>query len=167
MATKNDTAISTTLTDAIPKSPEAHWNLATALLLTGDYIGGFQEYEWHKRHRDFRGYYRDLPGPLWTGGPLVGQTLLIDADQGLGDTIQLARYIPQVAARGARVLLACSPHLIPLLSGLPGLTAAVARNDDLPSYDCWIDQMTLPRLFGTRPSTIPSPGGYLTADPVR
>ncbi len=150
-----------------PKSPEAHWNLATALLLTGDYIGGFQEYEWHKRHRDFCGYYRDLPGLLWTGASLDGQTLLVDADQGLGDTIQLARYIPRLAARGARVLLACSPHLIPLMSGLPGLIAAVPRDDNLPAYNCWVDQMSLPRLFATEPGTIPSPAGYLVADPDR
>jgi Flp pilus assembly protein TadD len=153
--------------DIAPRSPEAHWNLATALLLTGDYIAGFQEYEWHKRHRDFRGYYRDLPGHLWTGGPLDGQILLVDADQGIGDTIQLARYMPQLAASGARVLLACSTHLIPLLAAQPGLSGVVARNGSLPAYDCWVDQMSLPRLFGTTPGTIPSPAGYLAADRAR
>ena len=150
-----------------PRCPEAHWNRSTALLLTGDYNAGFKEYEWHKRHRDFRGYYRDLPGPLWTGASLKGKTLLVDADQGLGDTLQLVRYMPHLAAMGARVLLACSPHLIPLLASQPGLSGVVPRNGPLPEFDCWVDQMSLPRLFDTRPATIHGAMGYLRPDAIR
>ncbi len=152
---------------------EAHWNLATALLLRGDFPRGFQEYEWRKRHPRFRHAFGALAGPAWTGGDLRGQTLLVQAEQGLGDTIQLARYMPELASRGARVVLACSPALAPLLAGQPGLTqvvpvpATVPATVPLPPHDLWVDQMSLPRLLGTTTATIPYPEGYLRADPAR
>ena len=150
-----------------PLSAEAHWNLATVLLLKGDYERGFNEYEWHSKHPLFRAYWRDLPGPAWDGGSLEGRTLLVHAGQGTGDTIQLARDMPDLTDRGARVILACSPSLIPLLSGQPGLSSVVSRSQALPHYDLWVDQMSLPRLLGTRSDTIPRPGAYLKPDPAR
>ncbi len=150
-----------------PLSAEAHWNLATALLLAGNYERGFREYEWHSRHRLFQAYWRNLPGQVWTGGSLAGKTLLVHAGQGLGDTIQLARYMPLLANRGARVMLACSASLLPFLSGQPGIFAAVSRAAPLPPYDLWIDQMSLPRLLDTRADTIPGHQAYLTAEPER
>jgi tetratricopeptide (TPR) repeat protein len=150
-----------------PEFGEAHWNLATAALLEGDFDRGFREYEWRKRHDRFRGAYRDLPGPVWSGGPCAGATVLVMAEQGLGDTIQLSRYLPLIAARDGVPVLACDPCLIPLLETLPGLAAAVPRTGTLPRYDLWIDQMSLPRAFSTRPDTVPDADGYLTADPVR
>ena len=150
-----------------PGSGEARWNLATALLLKGDFRRGFSEYEWRKKHRNFRHFFRQLPGPAWTGFPLHGKTLLVHAEQGLGDTIQLVRYMPTLAARGARVILACDPALIPLLRDQAGLWDVVARAESLPRYDCWVDQMSLPRLLGATPEDIPEPDGYLVSDPVR
>lgn len=150
-----------------PSCAEAHWNLSTALLLTGDFTRGFEEYQWHKRHRDFRAYYRNLPGPVWAGEDVDGKTLLVDAGQGLGDTIQLARYMPLLAAKGAHVVLACDRRLVSFLSAQPGSAAAVARSMDPPPYDCWIDQMGLPAVFGTQPDTIPGGASYLMPDAVR
>lgn len=148
-----------------PDFAQAHWNLATTALLAGDYITGFREYEWRKRHDRFRRDFIDLPGRVWNGEPLDGLDVLVQAEQGLGDTIQFSRYFPLIAARGGRVTLACDPALIPLLRRAPGLHAAVDKGARLPAYDLWIDQMSLPRVFATMPATIPGAAGWLTADP--
>ncbi len=150
-----------------PEFAQAQWNRATACLLAGDFAAGFQGYEWRKRHDRYRRDFLDLPGPVWWGEPLDGRTLLVNAEQGLGDTIQLARYLPVLAARGARVLLACDQRLIPLLRTLPGVAGVSAKNAPLPAYDVWVDQMSLPLRFATTPQTIPAPEGYLCADPGR
>lgn len=154
---------------AIERAPDyaqAHWNLATAALLEGDFATGFAEYEWRKRHDRFRRDFINLPGPVWNGEPADGLEVLVHAEQGLGDTIQLSRYIPMLATRGARVTLACAPSLLPLLRHVSGLHAAVDKFAPLPAYDLWIDQMSLPRVFATTPDTVPSPEGWLRADPV-
>jgi tetratricopeptide (TPR) repeat protein len=150
-----------------PDFAQAHWNLSFALLLAGDFERGWEEYEWRKRHDRFARDFLSLRGREWQGEPLAGRTLLVHAEQGLGDTIQFARYLPLLAARGARVVLACAPALIPLLGKMPGVASAVPKTGALPPYDLWVDQMSLPRLFCTRPGTIPAPAGYLRADPAR
>lgn len=150
-----------------PDFARAHWNLSFALLLAGDFERGWEEYEWRKRHDRFARDFLSLPGREWEGEPLAGRTLLVHAEQGLGDTLQFARYLPLLAEHGARVVLACAPSLIPLLEKMPGVASAVPKVGALPRYDFWVDQMSLPRLFRTRPDTIPAPAGYLRADPVR
>ncbi|MBV9117086.1 MAG: tetratricopeptide repeat protein [Acetobacteraceae bacterium] len=150
-----------------PDFAQAHWNLATAALLAGDFETGFREYEWRKCHDRFRRDFIDLPGHVWNGEAMDGRHVLVQAEQGLGDTIQLSRYMTPIAARGARVTLACDRRLIPLLRHTPGLDAAIDRFGPLPAYDRWIDQMSLPRVFATTPATIPSPSGWLAApDPA-
>ena len=149
-----------------PDFTQAHWNQAVAALLAGDFDLGFREYEWRKRHDRFRRDFVDLPGPQWDGGDPQGRTILVHAEQGLGDTIQFARFLPLMVTRGARVVLACERALIPLLTQLPGVSV-VPKDTPLPRFDCWIDQMSLPLACGTRPDTIPSAGGYLRADPAR
>jgi tetratricopeptide (TPR) repeat protein len=149
-----------------PDFTQAHWNQAVAALLAGDFDLGLRKYEWRKRHDRFRRDFVDLPGPQWDGGDPQGRTILVHAEQGLGDTIQFARYLPLIVARGGRVVLACERPLIPLLAQLPGVSV-VPKNTPLPRFDCWIDQMSLPLAWGTRLDTIPSAGGYLRADPAR
>jgi tetratricopeptide (TPR) repeat protein len=150
-----------------PDCAQAHWNLAVAALLAGDYARGFAEYEWRKRHDRFRQDFVDLPGPVWTGDDPAGRTILIHAEQGFGDTIQFARYVPLLAARGARVVLACDSRLIEFLGTVPGVSATVSLDAPMPGYDAWIDQMSLPRAFSTSLDSIPLPGAYLVADPMR
>jgi len=147
-----------------PDLAEAHWNQAVAALLGGDFALGFREYEWRKKHDRFRQDFVALPGPEWDGSDLNGRTLLVHAEQGLGDTIQFARFLPLIAAHG-HAILACEPPLIPLLATLPA--TVVAKDAPLPGYDCWIDQMSLPRMFATTAASIPQPHGYLRADAER
>ena len=131
----------------------AHWNAGVALLLGGEWEAGWQRYEWRKRH--FAGSFKRPATPEWGGEPLRGRTILVLAEQGLGDTIQFSRYLPLLVAKGARVALECATSLARLLSHIPSVTAHApgAR----PAHDCWVDQMSLPRLFGTTPETVPPP----------
>jgi Flp pilus assembly protein TadD len=144
----------------------AHWNLAVAALLAGDFAVGFREYEWRKRHDRFRTDFVNLPGPVWDGSALGSRILLVHAEQGFGDTIQFARYLPMLAAGGAKVVLACDWALTALLSTLPGIVAVV-KDRPLPAYDYWVDQMSLPLMCRTQPDAIPSPQGYLCACSTR
>ena len=148
-----------------PGNVNAHWNLATAALLAGDLPRGFAEYEWRKRHDRFRRDFINLPGPIWDGGDPRGRTILIHAEQGLGDTVQFARYLAVIVQQGGMPLLACEPSLVPLLKCIAD-AEVISKYEPPPRYDAWIDQMSLPHVFGTTLDTIPSPSGYLTADPA-
>ena len=158
-----------------PEFPEAHSNLAAALLLAGNYARGLAEYEWRKRDPLFEACYWKSDQPQWTGEDLAGRTLLVFCEQGFGDTIMCARYLPMLAARGARLVLVCTAPLIALLRDLPGVAEVVPRGDPcigarvaadaiVPGYDVWVDQMSLPLRFGTRVDAIGGAAGYLRAD---
>jgi tetratricopeptide (TPR) repeat protein len=149
---------------ARPGFVRAFWNKSVAQLLAGDFVQGWENYESRKRHDRFARDFSALPGREWQGETLEGHTLLVHAEQGLGDTIQFARYLPLLAARGARVVLACAAPLHGLLAPL---AETVPRDARLPPYDAWVDQMSLPRLFATQPHSIPAPCGYLRAEPAR
>lgn len=144
----------------LPNFPQAHWNLAAALLLSGDLQQGFREYEWRKTHPTFRRDFPELPGRYWEGEPLDGRTILVRAEQGLGDTIQFARYLPVLRKLGGQTILACAPPLVPLLGTMPGIRA-ISKRGTLPPYDTWADLLSLPHLLGTTLETIPGAGGYL------
>ncbi len=143
----------------------AHWNLGVAALLQGDFIKGFAAYEWRKRHPVFGRAFTRGSMPEWTGESLASKHLLVRAEQGLGDTIMLARFLPGLAARAERVSLQCAPCLGPLLrqSGV----SIISLNGPPPPHDCAVDQMSLPYLLGLTQDAIPAAAGYLAADPVR
>lgn len=145
-----------------PGLAQAHWNLAVASLLAGNLPRGFAEAEWRKRHPRFRADFPDWPEPEWDGSP--GRMVLVRAEQGAGDTIQFARYLPLIRAAGSEPLLLCAPALVTLLTTIPDVTA-IAKPGPLPAFDAWIDQMSLPRLFGTTLERIPAPDSYLSAPP--
>ena len=140
------------------------WNRAVARLLAGDLAGGFADAEWRRRHPRFAADFAALAGPEWDGGPLAGQRLLVHAGQGMGDTIQFARYLPALIAAAAAVTVVCASPLVRLLAQIEGVTVT-RRSDGMPPHDLWIDQMSLPHHLGSK--TLPSPEGYLSADPAR
>jgi hypothetical protein len=102
--------------------------------------------------------------PLWTGAqPLAGKTILLHAEQGLGDTIQFARYVPQFAAKGARVVLQVQPELKSWLSGIEGAAQVIARGEPEPKFDLHCPMGRLPLASGTTISSVPASFPYLSA----
>ena len=148
-----------------PRFAEARFNLATSLLLTGRLDEGWREYEWRWRCQGFQTQASPYPQPVWEGDDVAGRTILLCSEQGLGDTIQFARYGSLVAARGARVILGCPPALEPLLRTVGGIERAVTDGAKLPRVDFQISLMSLPRVFGTSLDTIPATIPYVTPDP--
>ncbi len=146
-----------------PDYPDAHWNLALALLLSGDFRNGWNEYEWRWRYPRFSSRPRQFSQPKWNGAVLAGRTILLHAEQGLGDTIQFIRYAPLVAERGGRVIVECQPGLVSLLKSAPGVEQVVARGQPLPHFDIYTPLMSLPRIFGTTLESIPAAIPYLSA----
>lgn len=147
-----------------PEFVQAHWNQGIALLLAGDYERGWEKYEARKGYDRSERLYPDPDGEVWRGQSLAGRRILVVAEQGLGDTIQFARYLPLLVACGANVILACDQPLVPLLSGQLGLVEVIGRGSPWPHHDYWVNQMSLPHRFATSLEDIPSPGRYLVAD---
>jgi len=144
---------------------DAHFNEALALLTVGDYARGFAEYEWRwKRPGIAR---RSFGKPLWLGEyPLSRKAILLHAEQGLGDTIQFARYAPLLARQGAKVVIEVQAELRDLLAGLDGVTV-VARGAQLPPYDVHCPLASLPLALKTTPESVPTGIPYLRANPQR
>lgn len=149
-----------------PTFTQAHWNLAIAALLAGDLPRGFTEYEWRKQHPSYRGDFPASAGPQWDGSDPAGRTILVRAEQGSGDVIQFARFLPAIHAAGGVPILVCSAPMAPLIRLIPGVHV-VSSDDSPPPYDVWIDQMSLPRVFAATLDTLPGATGYLRADPHR
>ncbi len=145
-----------------PDYAEAHWNKALALLLRGDLENGFQLHEWRWKRSTFSSKRRDFKQALWLGAePLQGKTILLHAEQGLGDTIQFCRYCEAVQALGATVLLEVQAPLMGLLSSLRGVSSLIRQGDPLPEFDFHCPLMSLPLAFKTRLDSIPSAPHYL------
>jgi tetratricopeptide (TPR) repeat protein len=144
---------------------DAHFNLALALLTRGDYRRGFAEYEWRWRRSGMP--VSKNRGRLWLGEyPLARKTVLLHAEQGLGDTIQFARYAPQLAAAGATVVLEVPPELKGLMSGLGGTGTVIARGEAPPPFDVQCPLGSLPLALQTELATVPAQIPYLSAEPA-
>jgi hypothetical protein len=110
--------------------------------------------------------FRSFPRPQWKGEPLEGKTILIYAEQGLGDAIFFLRFIPIIAGRGAKVLLMLHSPLHRLAENLPGVTQLFdAQNKLLPDFDFHIPLLELPGHLGTNIHTFPDNIPYLAPDP--
>ena len=143
-----------------PQLAEAHWNKALLHLSRGDFAKGWPGYEWRWRRADAEGV-RNFKQPQWRGEDIAGKTILLHAEQGFGDSIQFVRYVPMVAARGARVILEAPDALKPLLAGVEGIASLVSRGAMLPRFDLHCPLMSLPLAFGTTLETVPAAVPYL------
>lgn len=148
-----------------PSFADAHWNLGLCRLTCGDFANGWPEIEWRWQTREFSAHRRDFSQPLWLGcQSIAGRTILLHAEQGLGDTLQFCRYAPLVAALGAVVLLEVQGALLPLLGGLGGVSRLLAQGETLPAFDFHCPLLSLPLAFGTTVASIPAPIPYVRAD---
>jgi len=147
-----------------PAYVEAHWNLAFALLLAGDWQHGWPEYEWRWQRKEWSP--RRFPQPMWDGASLAGKTILLHAEQGLGDTIQFIRYASIVKRHGAAVLVECPKPLLGVLEGCPGVDQWIAQRDGLPAFDVHAPLLSLPGILKTTVENIPAEIPYLFARPA-
>ncbi len=99
---------------AEPDLAAAHFNLGEALLRTGRLEEGWREFEWRWRTPELDEKRRAFPQPPWRGEDVAGKTMLVTAEQGVGDEILYAGMIPDLLERGAKVVLECAPRLVPL-----------------------------------------------------
>jgi Flp pilus assembly protein TadD len=148
-----------------PNHAEVHGNLAYALLLRGEFEEGWREHEWRWRTRHMVGGERDFPQPRWKGEPLEGRTVLLHAEQGLGDTLQFCRYA-SLAGREAPVVLEVQPSLKRLMGSLAGVAEVIARGEPPPVFDAHAPLLSLPFVLGTTLETVPADIPYLAADPA-
>lgn len=147
---------------------KSYWNKAMALLLAGHYAEGLKLYEWRWKVGFYAGKQPRFSASPWLGAEsLQGKTILLHAEQGLGDTIQFCRYAKTVAARGARVILEVQEPLVALLKTLDGPVEVIVRGSPLPAFDAHCPLLSLPLAFKTVVETIPSEAAYLRADPDR
>jgi tetratricopeptide (TPR) repeat protein len=148
-----------------PDFPLAHKNRGMAWLRMGDFERGWPEYEWRWRCDDSPP--RQFSQPMWDGSSPEGRTILLHAEQGLGDTLQFIRYAPLVHQRGGRVLLECQSPLMLLLAQAAGVDALIERGQPLPEFDIHAPLLSLPGIFRTTLETIPAQVPYLQVDPER
>jgi hypothetical protein len=156
-----------------PDYASAHFELGEALLFTGQFREGWEEYEWAWK---VPGVPRLIPPEIaaernWRGEPLDDKTLLVIADQGFGDVIQFMRYIPRVVERCRDLIIACGIEVKPLiaqmLERIPKPVHVFQVWKEAPAFDHYMALSSLPRLFRTELDTIPDEIPYLRADPER
>jgi Flp pilus assembly protein TadD len=148
-----------------PNHSHASYALGLIHLAQGDFETGWKLYESRRRVSGPRAV-RDFPQPTWDGSPLKGQTILLHAEQGLGDSLQFIRYAPLVTARGGRVLLQCPAPLVRLLQNQLTIQQIVPDGAPLPPFNLHCPLLSLPAVFQTTLQSIPATVPYLTPDPA-
>ena len=153
--------------EALARNPvhaKSHFCRSLSWLLAGRLAEGFAEYEW--RWKVLSEMPRAWSQPWWDGSPLGGRTILLYAEQGLGDTIQFARYAPLVAAREGRVVVECQVRVAAVVRSIQGVSEVITPESELPPFDVQAALVSLPRLLGTTLDTIPRATPYLAIEPA-
>ena len=150
-----------------PAHAVARCNRSHLILMEGDFAAGFAEYEWRRKG--------GVPGrqppafdrPEWTGEPLAGRTIVLHTEQGFGDALQFARFVPAVEALGGAVILQVQVPLLALLTRSFPAARVLANDQPLPPFDCHAPLMSLPWRLGTTLDTLPARVPYLVPDPAK
>ena len=151
--------------DLKPDYAEAHLNRSLLWLLSGTFAQAWPEYAWRWQTKgiDTR---RRFAQPLWGGESLAGKTVLLHAEQGLGDTIQFIRYASVVKQQGGTVFVECPKPLLGLLEGCAGVDQLIGQGHDLPAFDVHAPLLSVPGILKTSLETIPAKVPYLFPKPV-
>jgi tetratricopeptide (TPR) repeat protein len=145
-----------------PAAPEPVYNESLVQLALGNFERGWPDYEARWRVPDLKLHRPDFTQPMWDGrSDIAGKTILLHAEQGLGDTILFARFIERVAAKGARVILAAQAALAPLLRSIPGVAQVFTSGEPLPDFDLHASLGSLPLAFNATLETIACERAYL------
>jgi tetratricopeptide (TPR) repeat protein len=151
----------------MPDFAGAHFGMAEAFLLRGDFARGWEEYEWRFKLANAPRLMPASDKPQWDGSQLAPGKLMLIADQGYGDVIQFCRYIGWAAQRAPEPALACSLEILPIVNQQPGLGMVFDHWDKRPDFEAYCPLSGLPRLHGTRLNTIPAEIPYVRADPQK
>ncbi|MBV9247665.1 MAG: glycosyltransferase family protein [Acetobacteraceae bacterium] len=146
---------------------DAHLALAQNLLASGEFAAGWLEYEWRNQTEAGKNTMPALTSAQWNGMRIPHGRLLLIGDQGYGDSIQFARFIPMAAERCQEVVLGCSAEMGPLLRGMPGAAQFCHRWNDVPAHAAHCRLSSLPGLFGITLHNIPAQTPYMRADLAR
>ncbi len=168
--------------ELLPDAPQLRYNLGLSTLRLGDYPAGFSLMEARIDKPDWTALAiapsraAERHRLLQPGDPVEGRHILVVTEQGLGDCIMFARYLPLLAERGAQVAVACSPPLRPVFEHVAGVAAVLAPPPEQPlgkinlsraEFDAWVPLLSLARYFGTDFATVPAATPYLGVDPLR
>jgi len=145
-----------------PNDAAALYAKCDLLLGAGDFERGLPLYELRRNPR----ITTPSQAPLWRGEPLDGKTILVQGEQGFGDLFQFSRFIPELAARGAKVILQERPQTHGVMQSLSGVTQLAAAKEPPPAADYHIPLASLMHALGVRLDTIPASIPYLSADPA-
>jgi tetratricopeptide (TPR) repeat protein len=145
-----------------PNYVDAHLHRGLSYLLKGDYRRGFEGYEW--RLRSARWNVKPRAEPRWTGRePIGGKTIMIQAEQGIGDMIQFVRFVRPVADLGAKIVFRVPKFLKHFFSDVDGASIVIGDNETLPPFDYQCPLMSVCLALGIERETIPTTP-YLKAD---
>jgi tetratricopeptide (TPR) repeat protein len=151
-----------------PQDSYLQWGKARALLSLGDFRNGWPLYESRLQLEHLRPLQRHADLQRWQGWESIeGRTLLVYAEQGLGDTVQFFRYVPLLEARGAKVVFEAQPALQALLQTAPTRARILPFDAPLPPFDLATPLLSLPGLLGTELDNIPGGVPYMSAEPAR
>jgi Tfp pilus assembly protein PilF len=148
-----------------PAHADGRLALAQNLLARGELEPGWIEYEWRNETEAGKGQLPRITSAPWNGMSIPNGKLLLIGDQGYGDTIQFARYIPLAAHRCQEVILGCSAEMAPLMSRIPGVVRCCHRWNEIPAHAAHARLSSLAGLFHTRLETIPAKVPYLSPNP--
>jgi hypothetical protein len=138
-----------------------------ALMAAGRWSEAWNHYEFRWMQETLAPLRAEFDVPVWAGQDLRGKTILLRAEQGVGDVIQFIRYAPLVKALGARVVLQNRANLDELAVTFPGVDHLLLPKEPMPEFDYYAHLMSLPRVFGTEIDSVPGPVPYLHAEPER
>ncbi len=144
-----------------PDDPETRRNRAQVLLQLGHLEEGWPAFEWRWQTKHFAAIRRDWSVPQWGGEVLPDATVLVHAEQGFGDTLQFARYLPLLAEKVGRMIVECPTPVAGLIAALPGVDDVIAAGRPLPAFDAHIPMMSLPGAFATTLADVPADVPYL------
>lgn len=147
----------------IPDQSTANFNLAVAYLLAGDYVRGWPQYETRWNFEHLAGTLPKFEQPRWNGQDLKDKTILILGEQGHGDNIQFARFIPQLRSLGAEVIFQTTDALVPLFVS-DSIKQTIGFLEMPVKFDYWIPIMSIPAVLGLTLENIPQNLGYIAAN---
>jgi hypothetical protein len=148
-----------------PDYADARRNRGILKLLLGDYQGGLADYEARRPAQAAQRARSGSDAPEWRGEALAGKSLLVTDSTGLGDEIHMVRYLPLLAARGAKVSFLGKPVLYRLFSTLGGDAQLLRELPARTAFDYQCKLLSLPFLCGTTAENIPASVPYLQAEP--